>query len=218
MDLRLALQDKFGFKDFYPGQEDVVLRVLRRQEYLGNSGNGRRQEPHLPALRALARGHDARRQPADRPYEGPARHAARPRRHRPSRSTPRLTLEEQEARARERIASGGAPIVFTTPEKLEDAGFLDLLQVHRVPLFVDGRGPLHQPMGPRLPSRLPRARRHHRQTRPPDGSRAHGNRHAFRTRGYSAPAGHDQVEPIVRGSIARISFTKRARPARKPTS
>lgn len=44
--------------------------------------------------------------------------------------------EDQEARARERIASGTIRIVYTTPEKLEDEAFLRLLQSIRVPLFV----------------------------------------------------------------------------------
>ncbi len=44
--------------------------------------------------------------------------------------------EDQEARARERIRSGAARIVYTTPEKLEDDTFLRLLQSITVPLFV----------------------------------------------------------------------------------
>jgi ATP-dependent DNA helicase RecQ len=44
--------------------------------------------------------------------------------------------EDQEARARERIASGSIKIAYTTPEKLEDESFLRLLQSIDVPLFV----------------------------------------------------------------------------------
>jgi ATP-dependent DNA helicase RecQ len=44
--------------------------------------------------------------------------------------------EDQEIRARERIASGKIKIAYTTPEKLEDRGFLELLQSINVPLFV----------------------------------------------------------------------------------
>lgn len=44
--------------------------------------------------------------------------------------------EEQELRARERIGSEKVRIVYTTPEKLEDDGFLRLLQKIQVPLFV----------------------------------------------------------------------------------
>jgi ATP-dependent DNA helicase RecQ len=44
--------------------------------------------------------------------------------------------EDQELRARERIASGTLRIVYTTPEKLEDEAFLRLLKSIAVPLFV----------------------------------------------------------------------------------
>src|SRR5579875_3186196 len=44
--------------------------------------------------------------------------------------------EDQEARARARIAAGNVRIVYTTPEKLEDHSFLELLQSIDVPLFV----------------------------------------------------------------------------------
>ncbi|MBV8197800.1 MAG: ATP-dependent DNA helicase RecQ, partial [Candidatus Eremiobacteraeota bacterium] len=44
--------------------------------------------------------------------------------------------EDQELRARQRIASGSLRIAYTTPEKLEDEGFLELLRSIRVPLFV----------------------------------------------------------------------------------
>ncbi|MBV8723656.1 MAG: RecQ family ATP-dependent DNA helicase, partial [Candidatus Eremiobacteraeota bacterium] len=44
--------------------------------------------------------------------------------------------EEQELRARERVASGTIKIAYTTPEKLEDESFLSLLQSIAVPLFV----------------------------------------------------------------------------------
>lgn len=44
--------------------------------------------------------------------------------------------EEQDLRARKRIAEGHVRIAYTTPEKLEDRGFLALLQSIKVPLFV----------------------------------------------------------------------------------
>ncbi len=44
--------------------------------------------------------------------------------------------EDQEMRARELIGSRKVRIVYTTPEKLEDGGFLALLQSIEVPLFV----------------------------------------------------------------------------------
>jgi ATP-dependent DNA helicase RecQ len=44
--------------------------------------------------------------------------------------------EDQEAAARARVAGGTVKILYTTPEKLEDEGFLDILKSIRVPLFV----------------------------------------------------------------------------------
>jgi len=44
--------------------------------------------------------------------------------------------EDQDLRARQRIAEGNVKIAYTTPEKLEDQSFLALLQSIKVPLFV----------------------------------------------------------------------------------
>ena len=44
--------------------------------------------------------------------------------------------EDQEIAVRARIARGGIKIAYTTPEKLEDHAFLDILQSITVPLFV----------------------------------------------------------------------------------
>jgi ATP-dependent DNA helicase RecQ len=44
--------------------------------------------------------------------------------------------EDQEIRARQRIRDGNLKIVYTTPEKLEDQAFLEILQSIEVPLFV----------------------------------------------------------------------------------
>ena len=135
MDLRLALQDKFGFKDFYPGQEDVVLRVLRRQDTLAilATGAGKSLTYQLSAL--LLEGTTL----VVSPLIALMKDQLDMLRDRGITDVVALnsTLsEEQEARARERIASGGVRIVYTTPEKLEDAGFLELLQSIEIPLFV----------------------------------------------------------------------------------
>jgi len=44
--------------------------------------------------------------------------------------------EDQEIAVRERIRQGGVKIAYTTPEKLEDAAFLEILHSIDVPLFV----------------------------------------------------------------------------------
>ncbi|MBV8722403.1 MAG: ATP-dependent DNA helicase, partial [Candidatus Eremiobacteraeota bacterium] len=52
MDLRAALREKFGFKEFYPGQEEVVSRVLSGQDTLAilATGAGKSLTYQLPAL------------------------------------------------------------------------------------------------------------------------------------------------------------------------
>ena len=54
MDLRAALREKFGFDGFYPGQEEVVSRVLRGQDTLAilATGAGKSLTYQLPALLA----------------------------------------------------------------------------------------------------------------------------------------------------------------------
>ena len=53
MDLRAALREKFGFDDFYPGQEEVVSRVLRGPGYawqFWRRAPGKSLTYQLPAL------------------------------------------------------------------------------------------------------------------------------------------------------------------------
>src|SRR5271165_354987 len=135
VDLRVELQEKFGFKKFYPGQEDVVWRVLRGQDTLAilATGAGKSLTYQLPAL--LLDGTTVVVSPLialmkdqlDMLRERGITHVV---------ALNSTLTEEQEARARHRIASGTVKIVFTTPEKLEDETFLQLLQSLAVPLFV----------------------------------------------------------------------------------
>ncbi len=135
MDLRAALQEKFGFSAFYPGQEEVVSRVLQRQDTLAilATGAGKSLTYQLPAL--LLEGTTI----VVSPLIALMKDQLDMLRERGITDVVALnsTLsDEQEARARERIRSGTVRIVYTTPEKLEDDGFLKLLQSIRVPLFV----------------------------------------------------------------------------------
>ncbi len=52
MDLRSALQDKFGFEQFYPGQEEVISRILAGHDTLAilATGAGKSLTYQLPAL------------------------------------------------------------------------------------------------------------------------------------------------------------------------
>ena len=135
MDLRAALQEKFGFAGFYPGQEEVVSRVLQGQDTLAilATGAGKSLTYQLPALLLdgttvvvsplIALMKDQLDMLRDRGITDVV-------------ALNSTLSEDQEARARERVRSGTIRIVYTTPEKLEDEGFLDLLQSIRVPLFV----------------------------------------------------------------------------------
>ena len=135
MDLRSALEEKFGFKNFYPGQVDVVSRVLDGQDTLAilATGAGKSLTYQLPAL--LLEGTTV----VVSPLIALMKDQLDMLRERGITDVVALnsTLsEEQEIRARERIASGSVKIAYTTPEKLEDDGFLRLLQSIKVPLFV----------------------------------------------------------------------------------
>ena len=135
MNLRAALQEKFGFGSFYPGQEEVVSRVLQRQDTLAilATGAGKSLTYQLPAL--LLEGTTV----VVSPLIALMKDQLDMLRERGITDVVALnsTLsEEQELNARERIGSGTVRIVYTTPEKLEDDTFLRLLQSIRVPLFV----------------------------------------------------------------------------------
>ncbi|MGA8098214.1 MAG: ATP-dependent DNA helicase RecQ [Candidatus Cybelea sp.] len=135
MNLRAALQEKFGFGAFYPGQEEVVSRVLERQDTLAilATGAGKSLTYQLPAL--LSEGTTV----VVSPLIALMKDQLDMLRERGITDVVALnsTLsEDQETHARERIGSGNVRIVYTTPEKLEDDTFLRLLQSIQVPLFV----------------------------------------------------------------------------------
>jgi ATP-dependent DNA helicase RecQ len=135
VNLRSALQEKFGFEGFYPGQEEVVSRVLQGQDTLAilATGAGKSLTYQLPAL--LLEGTTV----VVSPLIALMKDQLDMLRDRGITDVVALnsTLsEDQEMRARGRIASGNLRIVYTTPEKLEDETFLRLLQSIRVPLFV----------------------------------------------------------------------------------
>jgi ATP-dependent DNA helicase RecQ len=135
VDLRVALREKFGFEDFYPGQEEVVSRVLRGQDTLAilATGAGKSLTYQLPAL--LLEGTTI----VVSPLIALMKDQLDMLRDRGITDVVALnsTLsEDQELRAREKIASGKLRIIYTTPEKLEDEAFQRLLKGIEVPLFV----------------------------------------------------------------------------------
>ncbi|HEV7180097.1 MAG TPA: DEAD/DEAH box helicase, partial [Candidatus Baltobacteraceae bacterium] len=133
--MRAALKQKFGFDTFYPGQEEVVSRVLEGADTLAilATGAGKSLTYQLPAL--LLEGTSVVVSPLIALMKDQLDML------RDAGITNVVALnstlsDDQELRARERIASSSIKIVYTTPEKLEDHGFLDLLQSIDVPLFV----------------------------------------------------------------------------------
>lgn len=134
-DLRAALQEKFGFSAFYPGQEEVVSRVLAGQDTLAilATGAGKSLTYQLSAL--LLGGTTVVVSPLialmkdqlDMLRQLGVTEAV---------AINSTLSDDQEEAALARIGRGGVKIVYTTPEKLEDVGFQQLLQSLHVPLFV----------------------------------------------------------------------------------
>jgi ATP-dependent DNA helicase RecQ len=135
VDLRAELREKFGFESFYPGQEEVVSRVLAGEDTLAilATGAGKSLTYQLPAL--LLQGTTVVVSPLialmkdqlDMLRGLGIKHVV---------ALNSTLSEDQELRTRELIASGSVRIAYTTPEKLEDEAFLKLLQSIDVPLFV----------------------------------------------------------------------------------
>jgi ATP-dependent DNA helicase RecQ len=135
VNLRAALQEKFGFENFYPGQEDVVSRVLRGQDTLAilATGAGKSLTYQLPAL--LLEGTTIVVSPLIALMKDQL-DMLRERNITDVVALNSTLSEDQELRTRERVRSGKVRIVYTTPEKLEDQAFLALLKGLRIPLFV----------------------------------------------------------------------------------
>jgi ATP-dependent DNA helicase RecQ len=134
-DLRLALREHFGYETFNTGQEEVISRVLAGEDTLAilATGAGKSLCYQLPAL--LLPGTTIVVSPLIALMKDQLDMLAE----RGITSTVALnsTLsEEQEMAGIARIASGEMKIVFVTPEKLEDDGFISILQELKVPLFV----------------------------------------------------------------------------------
>ena len=135
MNLLPALQEKFGFKAFHPGQEDVISRIMTGQDTLAilATGAGKSLCYQLPAL--LLNGTTV----VVSPLIALMKDQLDMLRERGVTEVVALnsTLsEDQEAAAIARVARGEIKIVFVTPEKLEDEAFVGILKSLIVPLFV----------------------------------------------------------------------------------
>jgi ATP-dependent DNA helicase RecQ len=133
--LEESLRDLFGFDTFNPGQEEVVARVMRRENTLAilATGAGKSLCYQLPALLLdgttivvsplIALMKDQLDMLRERGYHG-------------NLALNSTLSEDQETAARAKIAAGGVKIVFVTPEKLEDEQFIAMLKTIHIPLFV----------------------------------------------------------------------------------
>jgi len=135
LNLLPALQEKFGFKAFHPGQEDVISRIMTGQDTLAilATGAGKSLCYQLPAL--LLNGTTV----VVSPLIALMKDQLDMLRERGVTEVVALnsTLsEDQEAAAIARVARGEIKIVFVTPEKLEDEAFVGILKSLIVPLFV----------------------------------------------------------------------------------
>src|ERR1700722_2049080 len=134
VDLYAALREHFGYNTFNPGQEEVITRVLAGEDTLAilATGAGKSLCYQLPAL--MLPGTTVIVSPLIALMKDQLDMLESP----GLRETVALnsTLsEDQEAAAIARIASGAMKIVFVTPEKLQDDGFVAILQKLTVPLF-----------------------------------------------------------------------------------
>ena len=158
--LDTALHELFGFREFNPGQRDVVTRVMNGEDTLAilATGAGKSLCYQLPAL--LLDGTTIVVSPLIALMKDQL-DMLRERGFHNNLALNSTLGEEQELAARERIATGNVKIVFVTPEKLEDESFLEILAENRYPALRRRRSALHQSMGSRLPAGLPRTGPHH---------------------------------------------------------
>ncbi len=133
--LEKGLHELFGFREFHPGQEEVVTRVMQGEDTLAilATGAGKSLCYQLPAL--LLEGTTLVVSPLIALMKDQLDVLAE-RGYRDNVAFNSTLTEEQENAAIGRVARGEIKIAFVTPEKLEDERFLNVFKSIRVPLFV----------------------------------------------------------------------------------
>jgi ATP-dependent DNA helicase RecQ len=135
VDLTEALRTHFGYEQFYPGQEEVIRRILDGKDTLAilATGAGKSLCYQLPAL--LLPGTTVVVSPLIALMKDQIDMLAEA----GISSTIALnsTLsDEEEISYVERVARGGLKLIYVTPERLEDESFVDVLKRLHIPLFV----------------------------------------------------------------------------------
>ncbi len=135
IDLNEALRRHFGYEEFYPGQEDVIRRVMDGKDTLAilATGAGKSLCYQLPALLLpgttvvvsplIALMKDQLDMLAEAGISG-------------SIALNSTLTDEEEVSHLERIARGNLKLIYVTPERLEDESFVDVLKRLHIPLFV----------------------------------------------------------------------------------
>lgn len=135
IDLNEALRRHFGYKRFYPGQEEVIRRVLAGKDTLAilATGAGKSLCYQLPALLLpgttvvvsplIALMKDQLDMLADAGISGTI-------------ALNSTLTEDEETAHLARIVGGNLKLIYVTPERLEDESFVDLVKRLHIPLFV----------------------------------------------------------------------------------
>ncbi len=152
------LHSVFGFPAFRPGQEEIVEAVLAGPQHAGHHADGRRQVAVLPAARAVPRRGDGRHLAADR-----ADARSGPRAARGGGRGRGADLGQYRRGDRRGLPGAGRRPAEASLHGARTAGLgrhqPDCCAASSTTPDRGGRGALRQPVGPRLPPRLPAHRR-----------------------------------------------------------
>ena len=129
------LREHFGFRRFRPGQERAVQAAIEGRDTIVDHAHRLGQERLLPAPGAGAGGDDRRRQPADRPDEGPGRRPPASAGSRSSRSTAR-SRPPRSARRSRRSPRAGSSSSTPRPSGWPTPSSATLLKATKIDLFV----------------------------------------------------------------------------------
>jgi ATP-dependent DNA helicase RecQ len=135
IDLNESLRRHFGYEHFYPGQEEVIHRVLDGKDTLAilATGAGKSLCYQLPAL--LLPGTTVVVSPLIALMKDQLDMLAEAGISSTIALNSTLT-DEQETEHLEQVTRGHLKLIYVTPERLEDESFVDVLKRLHVPLFV----------------------------------------------------------------------------------